>query len=962
MSQAPSSPTPTFRGKLTRTTLLILLPISVIPVLVLGLITLQNTNRLLSTQLDAQLTRLTQTQSQRIEALANRQEALMEALLLDGEFTQGLDTLRNTGADSTLTGQQMALLANYYTNRDLQPETAFDEFLIVLPDQTVLAATVRAWNGRQLDLGNEVNLLTQASSQTGYQLPPLLTEQFHTITTQPYRDTSGQIVATLVGLTYSYYAETLQFASLAVDSGRAYYITEAGDYLGLGEDGISLVRLQPGEKQRQLLASHLVDATGSKTLEYRSFDDQAVHASLQWLPAISSGLVVEVPQELIAQSLRNQSTINIALLVTTLVVMGLAIYIGARQIVRPILEVAHTAQAFAEGNLDVRAEVQRRDEIGLLAHAFNRVADRLVGLYRSLESLVDARSEQIRTAAEVAQIATSATNLDQILRRTVALIVERFGYYHAGIYLLDRDQQTATLRAAHGAPGVTPLLPGFEVSVGSHSIIGWVTAENQPWVANDVSQDPYYMPHQSLPETRSEVGLPLSVGGTVLGVLDVQSNALETFDEAVVATLQTLANQIASTLQNMRLLEATRSDLQATSLLYEASHNISTAATRTEIYNSITETIHRLPYAAALFSAEENGFRAIALADQDGGSITQSAPLIMASRSQLANVFTNATTLVFKLDQPPAGIPEGLLEIAGRLGSAEVALLPIWLNDTLNGLLLVGSATGQALQPSALEPYTSVLEIASTALVKVEALKRTTEQLSELQTINTVSQSISTQTDLYRLYEVIHQQIEQMMGDVNFLIALYDAENEMIQIPYMDDGSGEIVSPPPFPLGQGLTSILIRTRQPLMIVEDSENRMRALGAIMIGDPAKSWLGVPLLVGGNVIGAMIVQDLQHELRFNDDDMRLMMTLAGQVATAVDNARLLSNTQAAAERDRALFEITSKIRRASDMQSILTITTEELTRALNLRRAHIRLTSEMIAAPDVPDPEAQEEASE
>jgi transcriptional regulator with GAF, ATPase, and Fis domain len=167
----------------------------------------------------------------------------------------------------------------------------------------------------------------------------------------------------------------------------------------------------------------------------------------------------------------------------------------------------------------------------------------------------------------------------------------------------------------------------------------------------------------------------------------------------------------------------------------------------------------------------------------------------------------------------------------------------------------------------------------------------------------------------------------------------------MIEIPYIDDLEEAIYSLPPFPLGQGLTSIVIRTQQPLMIVEDTVNRIRALGAYIINDrPPLSWLGVPMQVGGEVVGAIVLQDIEQEHRFNEDDLRLVTALAVQVAATVRSARLLATAQEAAEQDRRLFEITDAIRRANSIQDILAITTQEISQALDLKKASITISAE------------------
>ena len=142
-------------------------------------------------------------------------------------------------------------------------------------------------------------------------------------------------------------------------------------------------------------------------------------------------------------------------------------------------------------------------------------------------------------------------------------------------------------------------------------------------------------------------------------------------------------------------------------------------------------------------------------------------------------------------------------------------------------------------------------------------------------------------------------------------------------------------------MGEGLTSILIRTKKSLMVVKDTERKTRELGAKLVGKPAKSWLGVPLLVGGDVFGAIMLQDLEQEGRFDEDDQRLLETLAAQVAVAVRNVRLLDTTSKQASRQQQLYEITSKIRSSPDVPSIMQTTAVELGKALGAHRTRIEL---------------------
>ena len=225
--------------------------------------------------------------------------------------------------------------------------------------------------------------------------------------------------------------------------------------------------------------------------------------------------------------------------------------------------------------------------------------------------------------------------------------------------------------------------------------------------------------------------------------------------------------------------------------------------------------------------------------------------------------------------------------------------------------------------------------------------------LAELQTLWRLSQAISIEMELQPLFQTIHQQVEAVLGELNsFAVALYDKDNDTIRIPYISEG-GQNLNIEPFPLGEGLTSIVIRKRSPLMLVKDAENQAKALGAKTVGTPAKSWLGVPMLFGGEVIGAIIAQDVNREHRFNEEDQRLFSTIAAQVAVFVRNAMLLESSRRQADLERTINEITTKIQRSTNIQDILQTTVDEIGLTLGARRAQIKLS---IDAPDALIPDA------
>ena len=165
------------------------------------------------------------------------------------------------------------------------------------------------------------------------------------------------------------------------------------------------------------------------------------------------------------------------------------------------------------------------------------------------------RADQLQTAAEIARDTSSTLALEKLLERTANLICERFGYYQASIFLLDEDGKYALVRESTGAAGVEMKQRGHKLAVGSRSVIGYVTQSGSPLVIDDVQRDPLHRPNPLLPETRAEVGIPMKIGGRILGALDVQSSQAGAFSPDDVAALQTLADQIAVAIDNARAYE-----------------------------------------------------------------------------------------------------------------------------------------------------------------------------------------------------------------------------------------------------------------------------------------------------------------------------------------------------------------------------------------------------------------------
>jgi HAMP domain-containing protein len=299
---------------------------------------------------------------------------------------------------------------------------------------------------------------------------------------------------------------------------------------------------------RKALVDHL---SGTET--YADPTGAQVIGTYGWLAHQDVALIVEQSVQDAYAPLSAATTIFIDSIAVAAVVSALGVLLFTRSLTRPIQTLTEGAQRMASGDLATTVPVDRTDEIGLLAQSFNLMATQLRELYQDLEGQVAQRTRQLSAAAEIGRAASSILDVDQLLPQALELIRDRFGYYHASIFLLDERGEYAVLRESTGEVGARLKARGHKLAVGLGSIIGWVTLNKQPRVAVDVGEDAEHLQNELLPATRSEAAVPIKIGDRVLGALDVQSREPNAFAPADLNTLQIVADQLATALENSRL-------------------------------------------------------------------------------------------------------------------------------------------------------------------------------------------------------------------------------------------------------------------------------------------------------------------------------------------------------------------------------------------------------------------------
>lgn len=385
---------------------------------------------------------------------------------------------------------------------------------------------------------------------------------------------------------------TEQLSALSVgQTGYAFMVDDAGRLIYMPPDGYEMFDIDPD----QLVADDFYKYTilGEGSPELQNFTNRmvaggnglgvievnGVETYIAFAPVPSNGYSVAlvVPTSEMLTSIpasRQETSAQLEAATQTAIIILFATFIGAllisimlgQLISFPIQSLTKIADKISGGDLTARTEVTTSDETGVLARSFNTMADRLTDTLQGLEDRIAERTRELETVsksnayraslfesiARISRIISSTRQMDRLLPQITETISSQLGYYHVGIFLVDAHKEYAVLAAANSEGGQIMLARNHRLRIGETGIVGYVTQTGTPRIALDVGKDAAYFNNPDLPETHSEIALPLRSGADIMGALDVQSKVINAFNEEDINILSVLADQVSIAIQNAR--------------------------------------------------------------------------------------------------------------------------------------------------------------------------------------------------------------------------------------------------------------------------------------------------------------------------------------------------------------------------------------------------------------------------
>lgn len=410
------------------------------------------------------------------------------------------------------------------------------------------------------------------------------------------------------------------------------------------------------------------------------------------------------------------------------IVVAITLFFVTAIVLRVIIQ--RLTESIQEAELFGRAQESTNYELTKLKSELEqRVEERTLELDSSNQRN-ERRAKQFEAIAQVARTISSTRDMDNLLVQITTVINREFGFYHIGIFLLDTAKEYAVLSASNSNGGRNMLERGHRLKVGETGLVGYVTSTGRPRVALDTGIDAVFFNNPDLPETRSEIALPLSIGEVIIGALDVQSTEPNAFDQEDINILSTLADQVSIAIQNARQYEETRKALAESESL--SRQFIQTDWGRFSRTNKIQGIRHTGAKATLLYKKNTKG----------GDEST---------------------------------LDKNQLEARGR---GAVLSLPVKLRGVVIGSVDVRSQENRQWDQDELDIVTAIIERSAIAMENARLLAESQKLAAKERTIGEISTKISAQSDVDELLKIAAQELGRTLPGMEIAIQLKKEESE----------------------------------------------------------------------------------------------------------------------------------------------------------------------------------------
>ena len=432
----------------------------------------------------------------------------------------------------------------------------------------------------------------------------------------------------------------------------------------------------------------------------------------------------------------------------------------------------------------------------------------------------------------------------------------------------------------------------------------------------------------TLPGTESEKSLvfvPLVVGDQARGMINLISMEENAFSDSDVRLLQTLANSMSVALENARLFDETQRLLKETeqraqelAIINSVQEGLASKLDMQAIYDLVGDKIQSMFNAQSVLISSFDHDKQVSRLDygyENGERISDDELLPLSLMNK--HLIATRQPVVINENSIEATKQYGLKTVEGTQAPKSLIYVPFGTGTQVNGYFSLQNFDREnAFTDSDVRLLQTLAGSMGIAIENARLFNAEQERAAELAAISTISQALVAETELEGMIQLIGSQTRDTFDADIAYVALLDPQTNLIRFPYQHGENFTSLK-----LGEGLTSKIIQTSEPLLINQDVDKRHDEIGVPRVGHAALSYLGVPIKSGKETIGVLSVQSVTEEGVYDNDDLRLLTTIAANAGSAIHTAQLHAETQRRAKEMATLAEIGNDIAASRDLEPIL-----------------------------------------
>lgn len=450
------------------------------------------------------------------------------------------------------------------------------------------------------------------------------------------------------------------------------------------------------------------------------------------------------------------------------------------------------------------------------------------------------------------------------------------------------------------------------LTTGESLILG--TLEDE--IANGAYFPPELVEHSRASLGQSWLGVPIIVNEEPIGLVALADMHQNAFNENDRKLLQTLSTNLGASIENARLFSETQRLLKETeqraaelSVINSVQQGLAAEMNLQGIYDTVGEKIreifHNADVGIRIYDPDTN-LMTFPFGYENGVRISNDT-IPLPEKGISSHVIRSRETLVINENMAQMVEQLGSYILPGTQMEKSVVYVPLIAGNQARGLIeLIDMENEHAFSESDVRLLQTLANSMSVAMENARLfsetqrlLKETEQRAAELQAINTVETALASELDVNALINLVGEQTRKLFNADITYVALLDETNNLINFPYT---FGEDLSPIRY--GEGLTTKVLQTNEPLLINYELDRQVVEIGATLVGKPPLSYLGVPINMAAKAVGVLSVQSTQEEGIYDENDARLLSTIAAGVSTALYNAQLFAQTlQARADAEQA-----------------------------------------------------------